>query len=153
MAPKDPGGASLPLSTAPFPTTGSKVTSVRTTKPYDGANDYVMHFDARQTPPAEAFWSLILYDADYFFVANPLNRYTLSSRSPSKYNPDLDLHIQHNSPGRDREANWLPAPAGKFILILRLYWPRETKLSIITGTWTIRPVKLVPRPSSPTGNG
>jgi len=104
---------------------------VKTTKPYDGANDYLMHFDAGQTPPAEAFWSLALlrdldlarlvgndeaaYDADDFFVANPLNRYTLSSRSPFKYNPDapLDFHIQRNSPGRDREANWLPRPGGQ----------------------------------------
>jgi hypothetical protein len=124
-------------------------------KPYDGANDYVMHFDRGQTPPAEGFWSLTMYDADYFFVANPLNRYTLSSRFSFKYNPDwsLDFYIQHNSPGKDKESNWLPAPEGKFILMLRLYWPRETRPSIINGSWTIPPVKQVPRPSAPSGNG
>jgi hypothetical protein len=124
-------------------------------KPYDGANDYVMHFDRGQTPPAQAFWSLTMYDEEYFFVANPLNRYTLSSRFSFHYNPDwsLDFYIQHKSPGKDKESNWLPAPDGKFILMLRLYWPRETKPSILTGTWTIPPVKEVPRPSAPTGNG
>lgn len=124
-------------------------------KPYDGANDYVMHFEKGQTPPAEAFWSLTMYDGDFFFVANPLNRYTLSSRFSFHYNPDwsLDFYIQHKSPGKDKESNWLPAPEGKFILMLRLYWPRETKPSILNGTWTIPPVKEVPRPSSPSGNG
>jgi hypothetical protein len=124
-------------------------------KPYEGANDYVMHFERGQTPPAEAFWSLTMYNGDYFFAANPLNRYTLSSRFSFHYNPDwsLDFYIQHKSPGKDKESNWLPAPEGKFILMLRLYWPRETKPSILNGTWTIPPVKEVPRPSSPTGNG
>jgi len=124
-------------------------------KPYDGRNDYVMHFDKGQTPPAQALWSLTMYNEDYFFVANPLNRYTLSSRFSFHYNPDwsLDLYIQRNSPGKDKESNWLPAPDGKFILMLRLYWPRETKPSILNSTWTIPPVKEVPRPSSPSGNG
>jgi hypothetical protein len=123
-------------------------------KPYDGANDYVMHFEKGQTPPGQAFWSLTMYDGDYFFVANPLNRYTLSSRFSFHYNPDwsLDFYIQHKSPGRDKESNWLPAPEGKFILMLRLYWPRETPPSILNGTWTIPPVKEVPRPSPPSGN-
>ena len=81
-------------------------------QPYDGARKYVMHFDKGQTPPAQAFWSLTMYDAQYFFVANPLNRYTLSSRSQFKPNQDgsVDLYIQNESPGKDKEANWLPAP-------------------------------------------
>ncbi len=106
-------------------------------KPYDGANKYALHFPKGQTPPAKGFWSLTMYDGDYFFVANPLNRYTLSPRNALKYNEDgsLDLFIQTDSPGKEKESNWLPAPAGKFILMLRLYWPQETAPSILDGTW------------------
>ena len=94
-------------------------------KPYDGAHKYVMHFDKGQLPPVKGFWSLTMYNAEYFFVANPLNRYTLSSRNKFKYNQDgsVDLYLQNESPGKDKEANWLPAPKDKFILMLRLYWP------------------------------
>lgn len=113
--------------------------------PYDGANNYVMHFPKGQTPPASGFWSLTMYDADYFFVKNPLNRSTLSPRNDLKYNDDgsLDLYIQKDSPSKEKESNWLPAPPGKFILMLRLYWPRETAPSIIDGTWTPPPVRKV----------
>jgi hypothetical protein len=112
-------------------------------KPYDGANKYVMHFPKGQTPPAKGFWSLTMYDADYFFVKNPLNRYTLSSRFDFNYNKDgsLDFYIQKDSPGKDKEANWLPAPEGRFILMLRLYWPQETPPSIIDGSWKIPAVR------------
>ena len=118
--------------------------------PYIGTNHYVMHFDAGQMPPAEAFWSLTMYNSSFFFAANPLNRYTLSSRNQFTANADgsVDLYLQHDSPGPDKESNWLPAPEGRFILMLRLYWPKETAPSIIDGTWTIPPVKLVPDVSS-----
>jgi hypothetical protein len=115
-------------------------------QPYDGAHKYVMHFDKGQTPPAQAFWSLTMYDAQYFFVANPLNRYTLSSRSQFKQNQDgsVDLSIQNESPGKDKEANWLPAPKGKFVLMLRLYWPDEPpQVSILDGSWKPPVVKMV----------
>lgn len=113
--------------------------------PYDGANKYVMHFDKGQMPPVEAFWSLTMYDDNYFFVKNKLNRYTLSTRNKFKRNKDgsVDLYIQNASPGKDKEANWLPAPAGKFILMLRLYWPKETPPSIIDGSWKPPAVKMV----------
>jgi hypothetical protein len=119
-------------------------------KPYQGTNQYIMHFDANQMPPAEAFWSLTMYNSEFFFAANPLNRYTLSNRNQFTTNTDgsVDLYLQHDSPGTDKESNWLPAPEGKFILMLRLYWPKETPPSIIDGTWTIPPVKLVPYTSS-----
>jgi hypothetical protein len=106
-------------------------------KPYDGANKYVMHFPKGQTPPAKGFWSLTMYDAGYFFVENPLNRYNLSPRNALKYNEDgsLDLYLQKDSPGKEMESNWLPSPTGKFILMLRLYWPEETKPSILDGSW------------------
>lgn len=116
-----------------------------TGKPYDGSKRYVMHFDKGQTPPADGFWSLTMYDDKYFFVDNPLNRYTISSRFNCKYNADgsLDLCLQNENPGPEKEANWLPAPKGRFILMLRLYWPKERSPSIINGTWKIPPVKLV----------
>lgn len=109
-------------------------------KPYDGANKYVMHFEKGQLPPVKGFWSLTMYDASYFFVANPLNRYTLSSRFDFKYNPDgsLDFYIQKDSPGKDKEPNWLPAPSGKFVLMLRTYWPDD---AVIQGKWKPPAVK------------
>ena len=113
-------------------------------KPYSGANKYVMHFAKGQTPPADGFWSITMYNGDYFFVDNPLNKYTVSPRNNLKYNADgsLDLYIQNESPGKDKEANWLPAPKGKFILMMRLYWPKETDPSIIDGTWKPPAVKI-----------
>lgn len=107
-------------------------------KPYDGSNKYVMRFPKGQTPPANGFWSLTMYNAEYFFVANPLNRYTLSPRNALKYNADgsLDLYIQADNPGPDKESNWLPAPKGRFVLMMRLYWPKEKDPSILDGTWT-----------------
>lgn len=106
-------------------------------KKYSGANKYVIHFPKGQTPPANAFWSITMYDANYFFVDNPLNKYTVSPRNNPKFNPDgsLDLYVQNESPGKDKEANWLPAPKGEFVLMMRLYWPKEKDPSIIDGTW------------------
>jgi hypothetical protein len=115
-------------------------------KPYSGTNKYVMHFDKGQMPPVNGFWSLTMYDAAYFFVANPLNRYNLSARNKLRHNADgsVDLYVQHENPGKDKESNWLPAPAEKFVLMLRMYWPRETPPSILDGTWTIPGVKRAP---------
>jgi hypothetical protein len=112
-------------------------------KKYSGANKYVMHFPQGQLPPTQGFWSLTMYDAGYFFVNNPLNRYSISARQSLKANPDgsTDLYIQKDSPGADKEANWLPAPPGDFILMLRMYWPDESDPSIIDGSWTIPAVK------------
>jgi len=111
--------------------------------PYSGANKYVVHFAKGQTPPADAFWSITMYDENYFFVDNALNKYTVSPRNELTYRADgsLDLYIQHESPGKDKESNWLPAPKGKFVLMMRLYWPRETDPSIIDGTWKPSGVK------------
>ena len=105
-------------------------------KTLTGAARYVLHFDKGQLPPAKAFWSLSLYGADQFFVANPLNRYAIGDRDKLVFNPDgsLDIHVQHESPGKDKEANWLPAPAGKFVLMLRMYWPKDTPPSVIDGS-------------------
>jgi hypothetical protein len=103
-------------------------------KPLNGENDYVLHFDGQELPPVEAFWSLTLYDQDGFQVANPLNRCALGDRDALQYdaNRSLDLHIQHESPGPEREANWLPAPRGPLALFLRLY---EPKAEVLDGRW------------------
>ncbi len=112
-------------------------------KPYEGANKYVMRFAKGQMPPVTGFWSLTMYDAQYFFVPNKLNRYTLSQRNKLKANADgsIDLYIQEDSPGKEKESNWLPAPAVRFILMLRFYWPKE---AIIDGAWKPPAVKRVP---------
>jgi hypothetical protein len=114
-------------------------------KPYMGKDNYVMRFPKGQLPPVDGFWSLTMYDAEYFFYANPLNRYTLSARNALKANADgsVDLYLQHENPGPDKESNWLPAPEGRFIPMLRLYWPKEKPPSIIDGTWKISAVKKV----------
>lgn len=117
-----------------------------TSQPYSGANRYVIQFkNKNELPPVNAFWSLTMYDDHFFFVDNPLNRYTISSRSELKYNKDgsLSLFLQKDSPGKNLEANWLPAPEGRFILMLRLYWPKDKAPSILDGTWKLPTVKLI----------
>jgi hypothetical protein len=111
-----------------------------TGKPLDGANQYTIHFEKGATPPVRAFWSLTLYDSDGFQVANSLNRFAVSSWMPFKYNSDgsLDLYFQSDSPGKDKEANWLPAPKAPFNLTMRLYSP---KADALTGKWNPPPIK------------
>jgi hypothetical protein len=110
-----------------------------TGKPLDGASKYMIHFDKAMLPPVSAFWSVTLYDADGFQVANPLNRFAVSSWMPFKYNSDgsLDLYFQNESPGAGKEANWLPSPKGPFNLTMRLYAP---KADALTGAWNPPPV-------------
>ena len=105
-----------------------------TGKPLDGANKYTLHFDKGATPPVNAFWSITLYDSEGFQVANVLNRFAVSSYMPFKTNADgsLDLYFQNESPGKDKEANWLPAPKGPFNVCMRLYGP---KTEALTGKW------------------
>ncbi len=112
---------------------------------YNGAEHrYTLHFDKGKFPPVKGFWSLTMYDEQRFLVANPLNRYTLSQRDPFVTNPDgsVDLYLQADSPGKAKEANWLPAPKGKFGVMLRLYWPTDTPPSIIDGTWKPPAIKI-----------
>jgi hypothetical protein len=118
-----------------------------TGKPLDGANDYTIHFDKGQTPPTDAFWSITLYDSDGFQVANSLNRFAVSSWMPFKLNADgsLDLYFQNESPGADKEANWLPAPKGPFNLTMRIYAPKS---DVLTGKWNPPPVIKV-KPATP----
>jgi hypothetical protein len=106
-----------------------------------GDNAYVITFEKGALPPTRAFWSLTLYDGHHFFAPNALNRYTLGTRNKQlKYNSDgsLTLYLQAESPGADKEANWLPAPKGApFSLILRNYWPEE---NATRHEWTPPPV-------------
>jgi hypothetical protein len=109
-------------------------------KPLDGANSYAIHFNKGGTPPVDAFWSITLYDAEGFQVGNVLNRFTVSSWMPFLTNADgsLDLYFQNESPGKDKEANWLPAPKGAFNLTMRIYSPQSDAL---TGKWSPPAVK------------
>ncbi|MFD4693255.1 DUF1214 domain-containing protein [Streptomyces sp. NPDC058463] len=106
-----------------------------TAGPLDGANSYVLHFDAGKTPPIDGFWSLTMMNERQLFADNRLNRYAIGDRSGMRTNPygSLDIYVQHDSPGADRESNWLPAPAGSFNVTLCLYWPQQPAL---TGHWT-----------------
>ena len=111
----------------------------------DGANRYNLRFLPGQLPPVKGFWSLTMYDLPAsLLVANPLNRYLLNSPMQPLFHRDADggltLLIQNERPGKDKEANWLPAPKGPFFMVLRLYWPQEEAL---TGKWTAPPLKQV----------
>ena len=114
------------------------------TKPLNGGqHSYVMHFAKGQTPPVNAFWSLTLYNKQQYFYDNPLNRYVVSSRTPFVKNADgsFDVYIQHKAPGGSKDANWLPAPADKFQMILRMYAPKQNPPSILDGSWTVPAVQ------------
>lgn len=99
-----------------------------------GAQPHTLHFAKEQLPPVRAFWSLTLYGEDGYLIANPIHRFAIGDRDALKFNADgsLDLYIQHEAPGADREGNWLPAPQGAFNLTMRLYWPREP---VASGGW------------------
>jgi hypothetical protein len=109
-------------------------------QPLNGANKYLVHFDKVQTPPVNAFWSLTMYNAKQAFVANPIDRYAIGDRDKLTFNSDgsLDIYVQHDSPGKDRESNWLPADAGSFNVVMRMYWPKETAFN---GAWSPPPIK------------
>jgi hypothetical protein len=112
-------------------------------KPLDAAKKYILRFTKGNTPPADAFWSLTMYDNEGFQIPNPINRFAIGDRDKLKYNADgsLDIHIQTESPGADKESNWLPAPkSGGMQPTLRLYSPRAEALK---GTWTPPAVRIV----------
>lgn len=104
-----------------------------------GANKYTLTFAKDATPPVNGFWSITMYmiDQGWWFVPNPLNKFTVSLRDNPKFNADgsLTLYLQNESPGKDKEANWLPAPKGEFIPMLRMYWPKDESPSILNGSW------------------
>ena len=104
-----------------------------------GAGKYTVQFAKGETPPVDGFWSITMYEINqgWWFVPNRLNKFTVSERNNLKANADgsITLYFQRESPGKDKEANWLPAPKGNFILMLRMYWPKETGPSILNGSW------------------
>jgi hypothetical protein len=109
----------------------------------NGAKRYTVSFAPGQLPPVNGFWSLTMYELPAsLLVANPLNRYLLNSTMLPQFKKDADggltLLIQNDSPGTDKEANWLPAPKGPFIMFMRLYWPKAEALE---GKWTAPPLK------------
>ncbi len=106
-----------------------------------GKHDYIMHFAAGGLPPNKAFWSLTMGDARNHFVANPINRFSVSDRSGLSHNPDgsVDIYIRNTAPV-GHESNWLPAPAGNFILWLRVYIPDA---AILRGEYKVPPVVKV----------
>jgi hypothetical protein len=98
---------------------------------------YTLTFPKGELPPAKAFWSVTMYDGNtQLLVANPINRYLINSPMlPNlKFNDDgsLTIYIQKESPGAEKESNWLPAPDGPFYAVLRIYWPEE---SVLDHTW------------------
>jgi hypothetical protein len=99
-----------------------------------------MHFTKDELPPVDAFWSVTMYDADGFQVANPINRFAIGDRDALIFNHDgsLDLYIQHQDPGADKESNWLPAPRGPLGVTMRLYAPQPAALQ---GHWAPPPIK------------
>jgi len=111
-------------------------------KPLTGGSKYRLHFAKGQLPPAAAFWSVTLYDAEGFPVPNALNRYALGDRDALAYNADgsLDLYVQPGSPGAGKEANWLPSPAsGAMALTMRIYAPKP---EVFDGRWSPPPIQL-----------
>lgn len=124
-------GANVPQD-AIYPTAFTDVTN----KPLVGKNKYVMHFNKGQLPPVNGFWSLSMYDKDSFFISNPINRFAIGDRDKLQFNSDgsLDIYIQHESPGKEKESNWLPAPSDSFNVTMRLYWP---KVEVLDNSWII----------------
>ncbi|MEZ5462369.1 DUF1254 domain-containing protein [Dokdonella sp.] len=106
----------------------------------NGANKYTLTFAKGETPPVKGFWSITMYmiDGGWWFVPNKLNKFTVSPRDNLKTNADgsTTLYFQTESPGKDKESNWLPAPSGEFIPMLRMYYPEPSAPSILDGSWT-----------------
>jgi hypothetical protein len=137
-------GANLPED-AIFPTLVTDANG----NPLDGNNSYLLHFNKSELPPAGAFWSITMYDAEGFQAANKLNRFAIGDRDNLTFNTDgsLDIYIQHNSPGVDKESNWLPAPRGTLGITMRIYGPKQEALD---GRWVPPAVKkLMPLVTMP----
>lgn len=98
-----------------------------------------MKFEAGNLPSVNAFWSLSIYDAPtQLFIQNPLDRYLLNSGMMNEFVKEEDgsiiFYIQKDSPGKDKEANWLPAPNGPFYTVLRMYLPKD---EVLEGKWAM----------------
>jgi hypothetical protein len=122
-------GANLPED-AVYP----RATKDSNGQPFNGANRYAIRFAKGRLPPVGAFWSITMYNSNQFFVKNPIGRYAIGDRDKLKFNDDgsLTLYVQNDSPGKEKESNWLPAPKDSFSLFMRLYWPKK---EILDGSW------------------
>jgi hypothetical protein len=111
-------------------------------KPFDGANNYVMHFAQNELPPVEAFWSITMYDGEGFQAGNEIDRFAIGDRDALRFNADgsLDIYVQHENPGQDKVANWLPAPLGPLGITMRLYAP---KTQVLDGRWNPPAIRKV----------
>jgi hypothetical protein len=106
-------------------------------QPLDGAHRYSLRFPPGQLPPANAFWSVTMYEMPAsLLVDNPIDRYLINSPMLPKLKQDADggytIYVQHDSPGKAKEANWLPAPKGPFVMAMRIYWPKQ---EVLDGSW------------------
>ena len=108
-------------------------------KPLSGKNRYIIRFEKGGQPKVNAFWSVTMYNLQYNLVTNPINRYSLGDRSGMKADKGggVTMYIQKDSPGPDKESNWLPAPEGNFFLVLRTYFPAK---DIVNQTWPPPPL-------------
>lgn len=111
-------------------------------KPLSGANKYVLRFEKGKLPPANAFWSITMYDENGFQVPNPINRFAIGSHDKLTFNADgsLEIYVQTESPGDGKESNWLPAPQGHFQPTMRIYSPRQ---EVLTLNWSPPPFEKV----------
>jgi hypothetical protein len=116
-----------------------------------GKQRYTLSFAAGQFPPVRGFWSVTVYDArSQLLVANRINRYRLDSHAVPNMRKNKDgsltIYFQKEPPSRDRQSNWLPVPDGPFYTVMRLYWPKQSRLSILPaayGVWTPPAVRVV----------
>jgi hypothetical protein len=130
-------GANLPED-AVYP----RAITDRTGEPLTGTSRYLIHFPKGALPPVGAFWSITMYDDEQFFVDNPIDRYAIGDQDALHFNVDgsLTLYVESDSPGKDKESNWLPAARGSFNLLMRLYHPKE---EILQCKWQIPPVQRI----------
>lgn len=131
-------GANLPQDAVyPFGIVDSKGRKL------DSKEKYVIHFEADNLPPVNAFWSITMYDKNQFLADNTIDRYAIGDRDDLKYNEDgsLDIYIQRLAPRTHYVSNWLPTPKeGRFDLILRMYWPKD---KVLRGQYKIPPIEKV----------
>lgn len=122
-------------------------------EPLDGTRHYQLHFAPEALPPAQFFWSATMYDLpDRFLVANPINRYSIGDRTPGLQYDDkggLTIDISHEPPGENL-SNWLPAPAGPFTVVIRIYGPKQ---ELLDGSWQLPPLDMVGGRESEVGGG
>jgi hypothetical protein len=120
--------------------------------PLDGSkNQYVIRFANKEAlPPVKGFWSITLYDEHFFFFKNALGKQNVSQRDKLATNPDgsIDIYVQNRAPAKDKQANWLPAPNGPFVLMMRMYWPNESPPTILDGSWKPPPIHPAPATSA-----